>query len=635
MLVATRRGYLVLAGGLVLILGLTAWVLIARLRRPAPAGRDFVAEAVARSPFLNVRPGVRYVGDGACADCHRDEAETYSHHPMGRSFAAVDLRDPAEAFPPFERLGFRFSAERRRDQVVHRAERLDDGGHPIVAADMAVRYVMGSGTRGRSYILQRGDHLFQSPVSWFAQSDRWDLSPGFEAFYPPEASIGVSCLFCHVNRAEAVPHTRNRYRLPVFDGLAIGCERCHGPGERHVEARGRGEPVAGPTDATIVNPRHLPPLLREGVCQQCHLQGEKRLVRPGREPFAFRPGLPLHEFWSIFVQGPDGGEDRKAVGHVEQMYQSRCFRASAGRLGCASCHDPHRKPGPAERVAYYRGRCQECHADKPCSLPAADRHARSPDDNCVQCHMPRFASSNIAHTAVTDHRVPRRPSAPSAPSAPPELSDPGDSPLVNFFQAELDPQDPGAARDLGVALLELGRQPGPAQARMVRRAVPLLEQAVQTFPEDAEAWEAHGLALALLGRDREALAAWENALKAAPDREVTLGLAAQVLEQQGRPGEALALGRRLVAVNPWNDRARVHVARLLGGEGDWPAALRECEAAVAANPFGTEARRQLIVCCLRTGDRARAEEQLALLLRLQPRYQQQIRSWFLEEGSRQ
>src|SRR5579884_3123051 len=200
MFLATRRGYLFLAAGGA-ALGLLAWVLIAAPWRRAPAARDLVAEAVARSPFRNVRPGVRYVGDAACADCHRDQAETYSHHPMGRSFAAVGPRDPAGSFPPFEARGFRFSAERTQEGIVHRAERLDDQGQVVVAAEVPAQYVVGSGTRGRSYLFLRGDHLFESPVSWFAQTDRWDLSPGFEALYPPEVPIDVGCLFCHVNRA--------------------------------------------------------------------------------------------------------------------------------------------------------------------------------------------------------------------------------------------------------------------------------------------------------------------------------------------------------------------------------------------------------------------------------------------------
>jgi tetratricopeptide (TPR) repeat protein len=224
--------------------------------------------------------------------------------------------------------------------------------------------------------------------------------------------------------------------------------------------------------------------------------------------------------------------------------------------------------------------------------------------------MPRFPSSNIAHTAVTDHRVPRRPEPPPKPPGP------GGTPLANFFQSELDPDDQGAARDLGVALVQLARQGGPDQAQMVGRAGPLLEKAVRTFPKDAEAWEAHGLVLGMQRRHGEALAAWENALKWAPEREATLRLAAQALEQLGRPHEALAYLRRLVAVNPWNDRVRVEMARLLGGQGDWSAARKECEAALAVNPAGVEARRGLIECCLRTGDRRRAEAHRAILRRM-------------------
>ena len=92
--------------------------------------------------------------------------------------------------------------------------------------------------------------------------------------------------------------TLNRYEPPIFQGHAIGCERCHGPGELHVE---RGGVSAGP-DLTIVNPGRLAPALRESVCQQCHLQGWFRFPRAGRDSFDFRPGLPLHRFLAVFVR---------------------------------------------------------------------------------------------------------------------------------------------------------------------------------------------------------------------------------------------------------------------------------------------------------------------------------------------
>src|SRR5205823_3198677 len=97
----------------------------------------------------------------------------------------------------------------------------------------------------------------------------------------------------------------NRYESPLFDeGHAIGCERCHGPGALHVRDPGQRDPETG-IDYTIVNPKHLKPDLRAAVCEQCHLEGETRIVRRGRDLFDFRPGLPMQAFWSVFVRAPD------------------------------------------------------------------------------------------------------------------------------------------------------------------------------------------------------------------------------------------------------------------------------------------------------------------------------------------
>ena len=74
------------------------------------------------------------------------------------------------------------------------------------------------------------------------------------------------------------------------------------------------------------------------------------------------PGFDrFEEVWS--ERAPLGWDvtDTKAVGQVEQMHLSRCFQASAGELGCASCHDPHELPAVDERTTYYRKRCLDCH----------------------------------------------------------------------------------------------------------------------------------------------------------------------------------------------------------------------------------------------------------------------------------
>ena len=90
------------------------------------------------------------------------------------------------------------------------------------------------------------------------------------------------------------------------------------------------------------------------------------------------------------------------------MRASRCYRESGGELGCISCHDPHRLPDPKERVGYYQGRCQDCHAQRGCSLSPQARRVQQPDDDCTACHMPRSPAGDIAHTAITLHTIPRR-----------------------------------------------------------------------------------------------------------------------------------------------------------------------------------------------------------------------------------
>jgi tetratricopeptide repeat protein len=585
------------------------------------------------SPYRNVDPSVHYVGDDTCAQCHPAIAETYRLHPMGRSVAPVSQSPAVEEFNkaannPFQSLGFEFFSEKGPGGLIHKAIRRDSEGHIITETSAKIEFVVGSGTRGRSYLLNRDGYLFQSPISWYSQKNAWGLSPTFERFYPPERVVEIKCLFCHSNHAEAVEQTRNRYRAPIFDGFAIGCERCHGPGALHVEIRQRGDEPTGTTDDSIVNPRHLPPVLREAVCQQCHLQGEQRFLRWGRKPFDYRPGLPLHQSWAVFVKKPEFA-DQRAIGQVEQMYRSRCFQASKGKLGCISCHDPHALPAADQRVDYYRRRCLNCHQEQSCSLPLASRQKRSPKDNCVECHMPPLQTTDIAHTAIADHRISRQPDNVSL--VPSRELRPGEAPIVNFYENELDLHDPSNSRDLGVALSYLTQRPGELRQSMGSLALPLLDKTTQSSPEAVAAWEALGWVLSLEGRGEAGLAAYETALTREPQRELTLALASNLAEHLGRDTEAIAYLRRLVAVNPWIWEYRYNFAKLLAGRGEWLRGLAEAEAALHLSPASQSTRTLLITCCIRSGKLAQAKQEFQKLLALNPQKERLFRSWFAEQ----
>src|SRR5262249_36593676 len=137
-------------------------------------------DAVFESPYKNTRPGVEYVGDAACARCHAEIAESYHQHPMGRSLIAVGSGPSGEAErASFEAQGFHYPVERRGDRVIHEETRRDAQGRVIARNRGEARFAVGSGARGRTYLIDRDGYLFESPISWYSEGPRWDLSPGY------------------------------------------------------------------------------------------------------------------------------------------------------------------------------------------------------------------------------------------------------------------------------------------------------------------------------------------------------------------------------------------------------------------------------------------------------------------------
>jgi tetratricopeptide (TPR) repeat protein len=298
------------------------------------------------------------------------------------------------------------------------------------------------------------------------------------------------------------------------------------------------------------------------------------------------------------------------------MYASRCFRESRGEnmLGCISCHNPHELPEPDQRVAYYRDRCNQCHAARGCSLPAAERQAT--DNSCIACHMPRKESSTI-HTSITDHRILRQPEA-AAPSAAGNWPRPREPALVPFLRDLVDRKDPERQRDLGIALAETAQKFGPGQvgAKLSEHALPLLEAATKDRSDDLEAWEDQALALFFQQRPAEALEACEKALALDPERERSLYLAAAVTGQLRETSRARAFAERAIKANPWMWQYHQLRAAALAQEGDWKAAAEACKAAIKLNPASGPSRQLLMTCYLRLGDQTRAREEKQLLERL-------------------
>jgi plasmid stability protein len=411
--------WLMLAIGALLAIAGGGWLLSQSwLERPVGDPKlPLIDPRLPTTPVARPAPSPEgYVGSAACAKCHEDICKTFAQHPMGRSSALTpgeaDLEDFSAEKATFSAAdGTRYHAEKVGDQVLHHEMGTDPQGRVLYDRKVSVSLAIGSGTRGITYGTNHSGILLQSPISWYsAKGGYFELSPGYEnvASSPRFSRRMVeACLVCHVGRMEFDPEVPDKLLPPYFHEIAIGCERCHGPGERHVAAQQAGK-TSSP-DPTIVNPARLPVRERESVCNQCHLHGDYRGVRYGRRPRDFRPGMPLDEVFCILVKEDSVSGESKAVSQVEQMRASACFRGNPEKLGCISCHNPHEWPVPEQRDEYYRSRCNQCHADKGCSLAAEQRKEKA--DSCVACHMPRFSAKDIVHASQTDHRVPKNPLA--------------------------------------------------------------------------------------------------------------------------------------------------------------------------------------------------------------------------------
>jgi hypothetical protein len=576
--------------------------------------RDDIHRLEFGSPYENTRPGVKYVGDAECARCHARIADTYRRHPMGQSLALIrdaasPGADPGKGRSEFEVKGLQYSVERQENRVIHKETRRDRSGREIAQVQAEVKFVIGSGRQGFSYLIERDGFLFQSPITWYSKDERWGLSPSYEnRNYHFDRPIISECVFCHANAAERVSSAINRYKTPIFQGHAIGCERCHGPGELHV----RRPAVVDGRDTTIVNPANLEPSLRGAVCEQCHLIGPRRVARVDSRSEDFRPGLEFYRFWSVFVPSA-GAPPNKFAGQVEQMHDSLCFRASQGRLGCISCHDPHELPAPEQKAAYFRARCLGCHSEQDCHVPAFLKVERKDANNCIGCHMPRSESSNNPHVATTNHRIPRntvdRPQSPVL--AQPAVRGPPS--LVSFHHDLMNAAERvSSERDRGIALCRSG---GEAAAR---EALPLLEAAVAARPDDLAALESQGEVLARLGRPEEGLAAYKMVLARDPTRQTALEGAAHLAGMKGRHKDAIEFWKRAIAINPWRSDYHAAMAKSALQIRDWPLGAEASRKALRLNPSLLDARKWLVECNLHLGNRDAARSEFEILLGFDP-----------------
>ena len=253
-------------------------------------------------------------------------------------------------------------------------------------------YLFGSGRHGITPVAALGaGRYLELPLSYYPTKG-WDFTPGNQNFSPEKRMYhpaGVPCdyslfLLCFDCHATGVKKGTEDLDLSHMR-MGVQCERCHGAGEKHVRAAEQHLSLA----ETIRNPAKESAESLRRLCGECH-----RTEAP--------PGFPP-EAPQLARYAPVG------------LARSRCYRESAGKLSCVSCHNPHQDAGNDEPNS--EAVCRSCHDGK----TSAARQCRvNPTSGCVGCHMPKLEAAR--DSLFTDHWIRIRRTASAETSAVPAVT---------------------------------------------------------------------------------------------------------------------------------------------------------------------------------------------------------------------
>lgn len=542
-----------------------------------------------------------YIDSRECQPCHSSIYETYQHTGMGRSFYRPTpdrmVEDWGKDNVFYHRASDRYYTMYQRDgKYYQRRHQIGFGGKEANVLEREIHFIMGSGNHARTYLHRSaGGKLIQLPVAWYSEKGGfWAMNPGYDQVdhYDLRRRITYECMFCHNAYPEIEAGADAFGKESLFKGTipeGIDCQRCHGPGRKHITTVRKAGATIDAIRASIVNPARLSSEKQLELCMQCHLETTSARLPPyvrryERGFFSYRAGEPLGEYIFHFDQAPGTGHEDKfeIVNAPYRLRISKCFQKSDGDLNCITCHDPHQIPRGREAVRHYTSICLSCHRFDLQRLVASGRHTKSED--CLTCHMPKRRTDDVIHVVMTDHYIqrfkPRR-----------DLLEPLDEKrfyghpykgeVVLYYPQDLKPAD----KELYVALAQVkdraNLKPGIVRLESVLkkhqppeagfyfdlaeayiedgqtdRAIAIYEEALRRKPDLWPAQRKLGIALSKSGALPRAAELLMKAAEHGPEPALTLSDLAIVYQQEGKLDDAAAVLKKATRLEP--DRTEAH-----------------------------------------------------------------------------
>ncbi len=583
--------------------------------------------------FCIAAAAAQYANPKLCAACHPAIAKTYRQNGMGRSFSAPRPEILVEDFT--KNNSYYHSASDTYYQMLDRdgvliQRRYQRGfeGRETNVDEKRIDYIVGSGNHMRTYVHRNADGtLLELPLAWYAEKGGyWAMNPGYDAPDYPYArrQIAYDCMFCHNAYPKTPPGHDRLGDRPVYSGTlpeGIDCQRCHGPGQRHVDVASTPGAKPAAIRAAIVNPARLDKDRQLEVCAQCHLKTTEFLLphaikRYQRPDFSYKPGEPLASFVLTFDEaaGPKKDNRFETASAVSRMRASQCYLKSKGALKCSTCHDPHDIRHGAEAVNRYNEVCRQCHQASFAAQVASGRHTTQTD--CIDCHMPKRRTEDIVHLVVTDHLIQRhKPAGDLLADIAEHHEDASSSYRGEVVPYYPDPLPNTVANRYYLALAQVRDRAN------LEKGLPVFGNALAALhPARPEPYLELAQALRAAGQPARALIAFQDSLRRDPAYVPALLEYATALKEAGQPAQAVAIAKRATAAAPADPRAWNTLGQAQLDLADFRAALGSLKQALTLDPEMPEAHNGTGIALAQLGDPAAGEAEFREAVRVLPNY---------------
>ena len=601
----------------VLSIAAVSLLVIGLARRAAPPTQT---RAQGASPLTAA--SAAYVDPALCVTCHEDIAPAYGFTGMGRSFSRV----AGSRFPTgrlhHEASDRYYTMVERDGKFYQQRHQVGFDGKETNILELQADFVVGSGNHARTFLHRTPDgRLVQLPVSWYAErGGYWAMSPGYDRadHLDFRRVIDVGCMSCHNGYPRAPVEDAGggpRFGDALPEG--IDCQRCHGPGQAHVEAARTGDTTA--ILRTIVNPAKLDRDRQLEACMQCHLESTSsplpfRIQRYEQPPFSYAPGKPLSDYFIHFDHAPGapGLDDKfEIAGGAYRLRKSACFQRSG--MTCLTCHNPHEVESGPKAIARQVAVCQGCHrGTHQDGIPKGVGAATG--TTCMDCHMPKRRAEDAVHVVMTDHYIQRRPLRPDLLAARTEddgLEHRGyRGEVVPYYPATLPPTP---ENDLYLALAQV--QQGSNLTSGIRQ----FEQALEKHrPERPEFYYELARAYSRNANPDAAITWCREALRHDASFVPALKELATAATAKGDMTEAAGALEQAVGLRPTDGNALADLGGVYLRQGRVDDAQKALQRALALDPTLPLAHNTMGLTALRKGIAGEADAHFREAIRLQP-----------------